>query len=263
MSRQPGGPRGAPSGRAGSAMTGRRVLPRYVRIAEALRTRIRSSRGGLPSRLPSEHALCRQFRVSRMTVRQALDLLRQEGLLSRRVGRGTFTAPLVAERRLRVIGSVEDMLALGNETRFKGLDRAVIPAPAEVAAALRLAPGAPLLRVSGVRDGDDGPFQHVTAYLPEALGRGILAADLSGTSVIGAVERELGVSVKYIEQSIEVVRCPRAVSQLLAAPPGAPILRFRRTYFSEEGAPLEHAVTYHWTLRYPYAMTLYRSERAR
>ncbi len=44
---------------------------------------------------------------------------------------------------------------------------------------------------------------------------------------------------------------------------GAPILRFRRTYFTGSGEPLEHAVTYHWAGRYPYTMMLYRSETAR
>ncbi len=244
-------------------MTDRRAAPRYLRIAEALRARIRSSRRGGAERLPSEHTLCRRFRVSRMTVRQALDVLRQEGLLSRQVGRGTFTSPVAAERRLRVIGSVEDMLALGDETWFKPLDRRVVPAPAPVAEALRLPAGAPVARFTGVRHGEDGPFQHVTAHVPERLGRRILDEDLSATSVIGTVERELGLPVKYLEQSIEVVRAPRSVATLLGVGVGAPILRFRRTYFTGSGEPLEHAVTYHWAGRYPYTMMLYRSETAR
>ena len=241
-------------------MTERRAAPRYLRIADALRARIRASRRGGAERLPSEHALCRQFRVSRMTVRQALDVLCREGLLSRQVGRGTFTSPVPAERRLRVIGSVEDMLALGDETWFKPLERMLTPAPADAAAALRLAPGAPVARFTGIRHGDDGPFQHVTAYVPEAIGRRILEADLSATSVIGTVERELGLAVKYLEQAIEVMRCPRGIARLLAVAAGSPILRFRRTYFTASGEPVEHAVTFHWAGRYPYAMMLFRSE---
>ncbi len=240
----------------------RRATPRYVRIAEALRTRIRAASGGENRRLPSEHALCSQFGVSRMTVRQALDALRQEGLLSRQVGRGTFATPVPAERRLRVIGSVEDMLALGDETWFKPLDRGLGAAPAEVARALRLRAGTPVMWVTGVRHGDDGPFQHVTAYLPEAIGDRVRDQDLSGTSVIGTVERQLGLAVTYIEQSIETLRCPKAIAGPLSAPVGAPILRFRRTYFTAGGDPVEHAVTFHRTERYPYAMILFRADRA-
>ncbi|MBI2524846.1 MAG: GntR family transcriptional regulator [Candidatus Rokubacteria bacterium] len=237
-----------------------RAVPRYLRIADALRARIRAGRWRQAERLPSEHALCRQFRVSRMTVRQALDILRHEGLLSRHVGRGTFTSPVPAERRLRVIGSVEDMLALGEETWFKPLERMLTAAAPDASAALRLAPGALVARFTGIRYGDDGPFQHVTAYVPAAIGRRILEADLSATSVIGTVERELGLAVKYLEQAIEVMRCPRGTARLLAVAAGSPILRFRRTYFTASGEPVEHAVTFHWAGRYPYAMMLFRSE---
>lgn len=244
-------------------MAHRRRIPQYVKIADALRARIGAGAGRGGERLPSEHALRAQFKVSRMTVRQALDVLRQEGLLSREVGRGTFTARVAADRRLRVIGSVEDMLALGDETRFKPLANGPVAAPADVAAPLRVAPGTVLMRFTGVRHGDDGPFQHVTAYVPEPVGRRILDEDLTGTSVIGTVERELGIPIKYIEQAIEVVRCPRPVAQSLAVRPGAPILRFCRTYFTAQGSPIEHAVTYHWVERYPYRMMLYRSDGAR
>jgi DNA-binding GntR family transcriptional regulator len=81
--------------------------------------------------------------------------------------------------------------------------------------------------------------------------------------VIGTVERELGISVKYIEQATEVARCPRAVAQPLGVRAGVPILRLRRTYFTGQGSPIEHAITYHRVERYPYRMMLYRSERAR
>lgn len=243
-------------------MSQRRATPRYVTIADALRSRILADRSGESRRLPSEHALCSEFGVSRMTVRQALDALRQEGLLSRQVGRGTFTTPIASERPLRVIGSVDDMLALGDETWFKPLEKGVGPAPAEVARALRLRPGAPVARFAGVRHGDDGPFQHVTAYLLEAVGRRLLDEDLSSTSVIGAVERHLGISAVYVEQAIEVMRCPKPTAELLDAPAGAPILRFRRTYFTAGGDPIEHAVTFHWTPRYPYTMMLFRSDKA-
>ncbi len=250
-------------------MSHRRATPRHVRIADTLRSRIRQSAGGPPRRLPSEHALCSEFGVSRMTVRQALDALRLEGLLSRQVGRGTFTTRLGSPadassgstHRLRVIGSVDDMLALGDETWFKPLRTGLARAPVDVARALGLAAGAPVTRVTGVRHGDDGPFEHVTVYLRESLGRKLGHEDLTRTSVIGLVERRLGVVAAYVEQTIEVVRCARGIGQLLAVTTGAPVLRFRRTYFTAGGEPIEHAVMVHATARYPYTMMLYRAAR--
>src|ERR1043165_6310961 len=76
-------------------------VPRYLQIAEALRRELR----GEGERIESEHQLCARFDVSRPTIRQALDVLVQEGLLYRHAGRGTFSTPSAqGDRRLRGIG---------------------------------------------------------------------------------------------------------------------------------------------------------------
>lgn len=200
--------------------------------------------------------------MSRPTIRQALDLLVEEGLLTRQRGRGTFVAgPPRVPRSLRVIGTIEDMMALGDETRYKPLERGPVKAPPHVAQALGLAAGSPVVRFVGVRHSDEGPFQHVVAYLPEPLGRPILEEDLTATSVIATVERRLGVVVKFSEQLIDVARPTRAVTDLLAVRPGTPLLHFRRTYFSEGGGPVEFAESYQVADRYPYRVMLHRSAR--
>ena len=243
-------------------MVYRAGIPRYLQIAEALRARIRAPEGRGGGRLPSEHALCAEFSVSRPTVRQALDVLTEEGCLTRRRGRGTFvTTQPEGQNSLRVIGSIEDMIALGNETRYKPLERGVVKPPPPVAHALRLARGGRVVRFVGVRHNDEGPFQHVTVYLPEALGRPLLEEDLSATSVIATAERRLGITVKFSEQVIDVARAPKAVAQLLGVPPRTPLLHFQRTYFSEGGDPIEFAVSYQWAERFPYRVMLHRSGR--
>ncbi len=243
-------------------MVYRSGLPRYLQIAEVLRSRIQEAAGPGGGRIPSEHALCAEFRVSRPTVRQALDLLVEEGLLSRQPGRGTFTSPLhPLPSNLRVIGSVEDMIALGDETRFKLLDRALVRTPAAVAQALRLRPRERVARITGLRHIGGAPFQHATVYLPERIGRALLDEDLAKTSVIGAVERKLGVTVKYLEQVVEAALPPRAVADVLGVQRRTPLLHFRRTYFTEGGEPVEHALTYNVGQRYPYKVVLLRSGR--
>jgi GntR family transcriptional regulator len=86
-----------------------------LQIADAIRRELKND----GERIPSEHELCAKFRVSRPTVRQALDVLVQEGRLYRHAGRGTFaTAPAGDDGRLRVIGSIDDIMALGDETNW-------------------------------------------------------------------------------------------------------------------------------------------------
>jgi GntR family transcriptional regulator len=130
-----------------------------------------------------------------------------------------------------------------------------------VAQALRLGPTDRVARITGVRHTDDAPFQHVTAYLPERVGRAILDEDLTRTSVVATVERRLALPIKFMEQVVDVVIASKAVAELLNVPPRTPLLHFRRTYFSDGGDPVEHALTYQVGQRYPYRVLLFRSDR--
>lgn len=233
-------------------------VPRYLQIADAIRRDLR----GDGERIASEHALCARFKVSRPTVRQALDVLVQEGRLYRHAGRGTFsTATPGGDSRLRVIGSIDDMIALGHETWFKLISHEPVPVPANIAQALRLPPGSTASRVIGVRHAESGPFQHVTAWLPSAISAKLSDEDLSRTSLIGAIERHVEVPIKTLEQVTDAVLAPRHVAELLQIRPRAPLLMFERTYFAANGEAVEHAVSYQTGRRYPYRVVLARAER--
>jgi GntR family transcriptional regulator len=233
-------------------------IPRYLQIAEALRRDLK----GEGERIPSEHALCARFRVSRPTVRQALDVLVQEGRLYRHAGRGTFaTAAAGNDRRLRLIGSIDDMMALGDETWLKLLGRDVVPVPANIAQALRLPPGSSAYRISGVRHADSGPFQHVTVWVSPLVGQALSDEDLSKTSLIAAIERHFNTPIKVLEQTVDATLAPRAVAELLQIRPRSPLLVFERTYFTANGEPIEYALTYQTGRRYPYRVVLSRAER--
>jgi DNA-binding GntR family transcriptional regulator len=231
-------------------------IPRYLQIADAIRRDLKSE----GERIPSEHALCATFRVSRPTIRQALDVLVQEGRLYRHAGRGTFaTAVAGNDRRLRVIGSIDDIMAMGAETWFEVLTREKMPVPANIAQALRLPPGSNGYRICGVRHGDGGPFQHATAWLPPAIGQALSDDDLS-KSLIGFIERQLNMPIKFMEQTVDAALAPRSVAELLKLRPRSPLLLFERTYFAASGEPVEYALTYQTGRRYPYKVSLSRYE---
>jgi len=232
--------------------------PRYLQIADALRRDLR----GEGERIASEHQLCARFGVSRPTIRQALDVLVQEGRLYRHAGRGTFSTPTPGgDRRLRFIGSIGDMIALGDETWFKLISREAVTVAANIAQALRLPPGSSAYRIVGVRHAENGAFQHATMYMPTPIGRALEDEDLSKTSIIGAIERLAGVPVKYMEQVADAALAPRQVAEMLQIRPRSPILLFQRTYFAANGEAVEHAVTYQACRRYPYRVVFSRPER--
>jgi len=233
-------------------------IPRYLQIADAIRLDLRDE----GERISSEHALCARFNVSRPTIRQALDVLVQEGRLYRHAGRGTFATPSAGgDRKLRVIGSVGDMIALGDETWFKLVSRDVVLVPANIAQALHLPPRSSAYCIVGVRNAEAGPFQHVTAYMPLTIGTALSEEDLSKTSLIGAIERILGVPIKLMEQVVDAALAPRQVAELLQIRARSPLLFFERTYFAASGEPVEHAVSWQTGRRYPYRIVLSRAER--
>lgn len=233
-------------------------IPRYLQIADAIRRDLR----GEGERIASEHSLCARFDVSRPTIRQALDVLVQEGRLYRHAGRGTFsTAVAGGDSRLRVIGSIDDMIALGDETWFKLISNEMLPVPPNIAQALRLPPGSKAARVIGVRHAEVGPFQHVTAWVPTAIAERLSDEDISKTSLLGAIERHVEVPIKTLEQVTDAVLAPRQVAELLQIRPRVPVLMFERTYFAANGEVVEHAISYQTSRRYPYRVVLARAER--
>ena len=112
-----------------------------------------------------------------------------------------------------------------------------------------------------MRHADAGPFQHVTTYVPPAIGRALENEDLSKTSILATIERHVGVPVKHMEQVVDAALAPRRVAELLQIRPRSPILCFERTYFAVSGEAIEYAITYQACRRYPYRVTFSRPER--
>ena len=129
------------------------VTPLHHQVYVVLRQQIEEGQysGELP--LPSELELSEMFSVSRITVRRALDRLKQEGMVSRSRGRGTFAqqqkVPQAMNANLR--GIFENLLAMGLRTRVKLIEFGYVPAPPMVAEKLKLAPGALVQRAVRVR----------------------------------------------------------------------------------------------------------------
>ena len=108
--------------------------------------------------IPSERELCERFAVSRMTVRQAIDALVNEGLLHREQGRGTFVAPPRTDMELRLVGFGDDMRRRGMNPHTELLDAETVDAPWDVAEALELDAGAVVHHVQRLGWADGRPM---------------------------------------------------------------------------------------------------------
>jgi GntR family transcriptional regulator len=144
--------------------------PLYIQVKEVMLDEIISGQYRPHDRLPSERELSTRFDVSRMTVRQALLDLVRDGAIYARVGKGTFVAAPKIDQQLRTLTSFsQDVRSRGGEPTSRVLEARETVASPEVAAALRLATGAPVLVLSRLRLADGVPLAIETTNLPLAL----------------------------------------------------------------------------------------------
>src|ERR1019366_1279280 len=109
--------------------------------------------------LPSEEELSRIYGVSRMTSRQALQVLKSQGFVTRHKGQGSFVSqPRVEKDITHLSGFTSEMRSLGIKTTSQVLEARVSPAPAEVASQLGIAVNAPMYRLLRLRLGGGGPL---------------------------------------------------------------------------------------------------------
>jgi GntR family transcriptional regulator len=123
-------------------------FPKYLQIREVLLRWLSSRNVG--DMLPTEEKLAKQFRVSRMTIREALKSFEEDGLIVRRARVGTWLArpvPLALDRRFT--GPIENFGRLGTPTRTVLVSRAYINPPAEIAAVLRVSNKKKIIREKG------------------------------------------------------------------------------------------------------------------
>lgn len=205
---------------------------RYQQIADELRSQLDSGELGTGGLLPSEADLSARFSASRVTVRRALEVLRDEGLVGSRQGFGWFVASDPLRQSLGRLGTIEGQLAReGVSSTRKVLDFRFIKAPARVQEVL----GAEtVLRVRRLNLADGEPFALITVWCPEELASELTRADVERQPFYELVGVPLGSAV----QVIGAAAASSGDAELLGVPVGSPVLRCERVTQGVDGTPL-------------------------
>lgn len=231
--------------------------PLYIQVKEALLAEIRSGRYGPHDRLPSERELSERFDVSRMTVRQALLDLARDGAVYTRVGKGTFVAAPKIDQQLRTLTSFsQDIRAWGGQPSSLVLEARELAASDEVAAALHIAPGAPVILLSRLRLADNLPLAIETAKLPAARCPGLLRHDFRTASLYHVLRTEYGIEPAQAEQVIEAALATPREAELLGVTPPAAVLRMQRLTRDADGQPIEYVHSTYRSDRYKFRSVL-------
>jgi GntR family transcriptional regulator len=214
-----------------------RYAPSYRRIEQALRERIARLQPGDP--LPSDSELCREFAVSRMTARNAMQRLADEGLVVRRPGRGSFVAEPPAHRRAdRLMTFSREMERRGRVPSSRILAREIRPSTPEEATRLGLRQGEPVVLLRRLRLADGEPIAIETAVLDRRCAPAVMAADLEH----GSLHAALAAAGFLLRRGISTIGAEAAThedARLLETRRGDPLLVERRVILDSHGRRIE------------------------
>ncbi|MBI2492169.1 MAG: GntR family transcriptional regulator [Candidatus Rokubacteria bacterium] len=243
----------------------RPLPPLYYRVFKTLEKRIQDRHYGLGERLPSEDALCRDFGVSRMTIRQALAGLVDAGLLTRRRGSGSYVSATGARRvsaQMKLTGALEDLFAEVGSARVDTARLAEAPPPPEVQGLMGLGDGEPVTVIHRVRAIEGQRFALTVNYLPVALGRRIAEPDLYRLPLLQVLEEKLGGRFQHARQTVEARLADAEVAAALGLEFGDPVLFVERLMFGRGPRPIEVVRSHYRADVYRYQIMLVRSSRA-
>ena len=231
-------------------------LPRYLTIENALRAEIARLRPG--DSLPTEVELCERFGVSRMTAREGVRRLVDQGLLYRVRGRGTFVARTPVHRQPgRLLSFSEEMRARGLRPSSRILEIAQQIAAPEVARALNLEPGSRVVLVRRERLADDLPMAlERTLLIPECAA--VLGADLEHGSLHAALEA-LGRTPAVARGTIAPQAATADDAAAFGVPRRTPLLVETRVVYESDDVPIEHTETRYSPTRYVLDIELHRT----
>jgi GntR family transcriptional regulator len=205
---------------------------RYQQIAEALRRRVDAGEFAAGRMLPSESELSAEFDASRVTVRRALEMLRDEGLVDARQGFGWFVPGDPLRQPLGRLATIEEQMeASGVVSQRRILEFAFERAPKEVAKVLGTQQ---VLRVKRINMADGEPFAIVTVWCPAELGQNLSRRNVEQSPFYELLD----IPLQGATQTIGADAASPDDATLLHVPAGSPVLRCERITSDTAGQPV-------------------------
>jgi GntR family transcriptional regulator len=238
-------------------------IPLYYQLENVLREKITSGGFEPGDRLPTEIELIKEYGVSRITVRQALRALADDGLIERKQGRGTIIAARKSRKKrfagmIHLNGSLDELIDMGIDTPVKVLEMNRVEADRHEAELLAIKLGTPIYRLKRLRFHDQKPFGLIISYLPEDIGSALTMAELSSGALLHTMETKLGINLDNATQQIHAELADPYIAKLLEVRVGAALLSIERTVYTDENKPVEYVRALYRSDIYGYSVRLVR-----
>jgi GntR family transcriptional regulator len=226
----------------------------HQRVTTDLLARIQSGQLAPGQPIPTEAELCREYGVSRITIRRALAALVERRLVVRRPGIGSFvTGRQSGLREFNLIGFLDDRL---NYSR-KILRNIVESVDAEICAALGLKERDAVQHVSVLVHDRGDPFAIDDAYSADTQDRRMAETDFADpVQSAHAMGERLGRRIIRAEQELDAVSADNLAATALGLSAGTPVIRARRVYYTVGDEPLRYSVIHYHPAHYRFTVDL-------
>ena len=205
-------------------------IPLHEQISSRLRDEIESGALAPHTQLPSEHALCDRFEVSRVTVRRALQTLEADGLIYRRQGLGSFVCDRrMAQGLVRLTDFAQDLARAGLEASSRILHHGSEACPPMVAERLGIEADSTVLRLDRLRLGDGTPIALDRTWLPPFYAQLLEGHDLGSETLYQVLERDYGIPALSGRYRITAESADAETAGALGVPDGEALLVIERT----------------------------------
>lgn len=215
------------------------MVPAYIRIHDAVKKQIDDGFWEIGQRLPSERDLADDFEVSRMTLRQAITLLVEEGILERRVGSGTYVASHRVQEKMRGTTSFTEIVrSQGKTPSSQVVSYQRKPANETEIQQLQLKPSDYVVRMERVRYADNMPLVFEVASIPEKLIREFKREDI--TEHFFQTLTDNGYEIGKSQQTIYAKNASERVANYLKVPKNHAVLALTQVSYFTDGRPFEY-----------------------
>jgi len=215
-------------------------VPVYIQIHNEIRKEIESGKWTVGERIPSERQLSQDFDVSRMTLRQAIQTLVDEGILQRQVGSGTYVASSKVQEKMSGTTSFTEITeGQGKKPSSKTVSYHVADPSISEIEKLKLKNGDQILRMERIRYADNQPICFEVTTIPMDIVSTLNKKDIT-SSLYKALEDKAGLKLGTATQTVSAMLSSEKIANFLNVKRGSAILRVRQVTTLDDDRPFEY-----------------------
>ena len=238
--------------------------PLYFQLEHIIRSKILIGEFMPGDQIPTEKDFCMTYKISSVTVRQAILNLVKEGLLVRKQGKGTFVREGIQNidkirdiKTFKISGDIQNLVPEGIMTqKVNVIDIIKMKAPTRVAVVLNLEVGAEVVQVTRLRSEHNINISYIINYLPLEIGERLNREDLSQYSMLHILKDKLGILLHSGVQYIDALSADHTVASALSIGVFSPILYLETMIFAEQRKPVDFVQTFYRPDQFKYSVDL-------